>query len=123
MVQSRRCGRPEPEGAVNMEPGAALGCRSGGLAKRIEGPGVHVSRLGTNDRRSGAHLKGPPELVGPHRSLSVHGDPRHALAPESQHPERDEDRGVRLVADDDVDRRCVEQPARLHVVADGVKDP
>jgi hypothetical protein len=106
-----------------VEPGASLGCECGDLTKRIERPGVHVSRLGADDRRPGARLEGPAELVGPHPPLFVHGDPRHPLAPESQHPERNENRGVRLVADDDVDRRRVEQPARLHVIAHRVQDP
>ena len=52
--ERRARGGPQPEGAVDVEPAAPLADQGADLLQRIEGPRVHVPRLGGDDQRAGA---------------------------------------------------------------------
>ena len=52
MPEARRSGRPEPEGAVDVQPGAGALDRVRDLLERVERAGVDVSRLRADDRRA-----------------------------------------------------------------------
>ena len=53
MPEARARARPESERAVDVEPGAGGGARVRNLVERVDGSGVHVPGLGTDDHRAG----------------------------------------------------------------------
>ena len=72
----RARGRPEPERAVDVEPGPVLAGRGGDRAQVVAGSGVHVARLRADDGRP----SGPAASVAAER-LGIHLPVRRAPAP------------------------------------------
>src|SRR4051812_42775338 len=52
MAIARARGRPEAEGAVDMDPGARRMGEGAGALERIEGAGIEIARLQADDRRA-----------------------------------------------------------------------
>ncbi len=114
VAQPGRRGCPQPEGAVDVEPGVrSLAHGVDDLRQRIEGAGVHVAGLGADDRRAVEASQRLAQRVRAHPALLVGRDAVDPLPPEAEHLERDEDRDVGLVADDDRDRRRADEPVLL----------
>ena len=96
-----------------MDPYIACAHRVAHHAHRVERAGVHVPRLGTDDRR-------PLETgkrVRAHAALVVDRHPHDPVSPKSQHAERLEQRGMGLLAHHHGNRRRREQPVPVGVVA------
>ncbi len=113
----RAGGRPEAEGAVDVDPGARP---PGGVADRVErvdGAGVHVAGLGADDGGAGPGREHVLERVGEHRPPLVGGDRLDARRAEPQEAERPVDRHVPLLGDDHADRRRSHEALALHVPA------
>ena len=105
----RARGRPEPEGAVDVDPGF------GGLAsvrdrcKRIDRAGVDVARLGADDRGRLRCLERLLQRFGAHPALTVHWDELETGGSEPEQPERTIDRDVSLGAGEDADPRGADE--------------
>ena len=106
--------RPQAEGAVDVQPARSLGEPVGDRVERVERPGVDLAGLGADEHRAGE----VGQLLGAHPALVVGRDDDDALAAEPDEPERLGQRRVRPLADDDVERRCAEEPVRLRVPAE-----
>ncbi len=117
MPERRARRRPESECAIDMEPGAALACRGRDLRDRIERAGIHVPRLRADDAEARRRSQRRGKFRRAHAALLVGRDALQPLRAEAQHPKRGEDRVVRLVAHDDVNRWRAEQPLRVHIPA------
>ena len=106
---------PQAECAVYVDPDIVRAHRVAYRTHGIERPAVHVSRLGAHDRGTCEVGK----RVGAHASLVVGRHPHHPVATEPEHPERLEQRGVRLRADQDGDLRRGVQSVPVHIVTMG----
>src|SRR5437660_1599680 len=101
--------RPEPEGAVDVEPRPRLGGCVRDRIEVVERPGVDLARLPAHDRRPLAEPKG----IDLHPSLVVRRDDVERARPDPEKPQRTVDGGMPLRADDDADRRRTGQPISL----------
>ena len=110
--------RPEAEGAVDVDPGTGGLQPRTDLVGRVEGTGVHVACLDTDD--GGAF--DPGQLPRDHPPLTVHGDPVDPVATQAEHAECLQHAHMDLVADDDADRRRPEEPLRFDVPALRLKE-
>jgi hypothetical protein len=110
---ARRGGRPQPEGAVDMGPGARGPRDRDDVGERIEGARIHVSRLQAED---GAIVE-RRQAVGADPALRIGFDQLDPLAAEAEDGERLEQGGMALRADDDAQARRPEQAVLLDVVA------
>ena len=117
VTQGGRGRRPQPEGAVDVQPDAARAAGLGDLRQRVEGAGIDVPGLGADDRRAVAPVERRGERIGAHAPLAVGLDPRHPLGAEAQHLQNREDRDMRLVPHDHRDLGRAEQAAGLDVPA------
>ncbi len=88
------------------------------LQGRVEGAGIELAGLHHDDRGSAARRARRGEGIRLHPPLLVRGDPHDAIMAEAEQLQRKEHGGMRVVADQHVDRRRAEQPARLDVPAD-----
>jgi hypothetical protein len=109
----RRRGRPQTEGAVDVDPGT--GTVRGGYDRRcgIECAGIHVARLDTHDG-SPAELG---QCVGAHPSLLVSRDREDTIAAKPEQSEGLKEGGVRFRPHDDCDWWCAEHAVGLDVPA------
>ena len=110
-----RGGGPEPERAVDVEPGAVLAADGGDLRERVEGARVHVAGLGADDR--GPVAERVAQRGGVHPALVVGRQADRRVAPEPDDAQRVEDRRVRLLVRDHAHGGRADQPARLDVPA------
>ena len=111
----RRRGRPQPECAVDVQPRPVLARELANLDERIARARVDVPDLGADDRRTGRRRERPFERVGTHASLIVGRHAHDRPAADADHPARGVNRGVRLLAGDDRERRRALQPQRFDV--------
>ena len=82
------------------------------------GAGVHVPRLGADDRRARrASASASASASGSIAALAVGLDRHDAAGAEAEEAERAVDRRVPLLARDDVDRRRADQAVLVHVPA------
>ena len=111
-AEPARRSRPQAERSVHVDPDVAGADRVAHRAHRIEGTGVHVPGLSAHDRR-------PPEARQGVRAHPAFGVDRHAqdpVAPEPEHSERLEQRGMGLLARHHGDRRRFAEPVPVDVV-------
>ncbi len=97
-------GHPQPEGAVDMEPGVRLADDLDDLHEGIVGARVHLARLCADDRRSFDLGERGTQPVGPHPAMRVRRDDDELRAADPEEPERTVDGDVPKGADDDRDR-------------------
>ena len=108
---------PQPERAVDVDPGAVRRARaarsspSGSNAPVLTLPAWAQTIVGPSRRQSAG------ERVGAHRALPVGGDPHDRRRPKPEQPQRASIVDVRLLADDDAQRRRAVEPVRLDVPA------
>ena len=119
--EPRARSRPEPEGAVDVQPGAGGLGRVGDLAERVERSGVHLARLRADDRRAVVARERLAERVRAHPALVVGGDPGHRAGAEADEPQRAGERGMRLLAREHADLRRAGQALLLDVPAHPVQ--
>ena len=115
VAKPRARSRPQPERAVDVQPRAVLVRGVGDVGEWIERAGVHLTRLCTDDRRAVAQRR--RERVGAHRSLIVGRDPDRPPRAQAGVAQRDEERRVDLIADQDLDRRRSREPVGLDIPA------
>ena len=113
---------PQSECSIDMQPCSAIVRDVREIAQRIDGAGVHVSRLGADDRRSTQGGERPAQTVGAHPSLFVRVDDVQLAGAEAEESQRRIDRDVRLGADHHVDRRGAGHPLLFHVVTGASQD-
>ena len=75
---------PEPECTVDMEPRTGALEDVGDLSRRVEGAGVHLPELRTDDRRPGGLGECRAELRNVHASLTIGGNLCDCAGPESE---------------------------------------
>ncbi len=124
-VAQRGHGRgPDPERAVDVDPGAALVRDRDQPVERIEGPGIHVAGLAADDDRAIDRRERFAQRLGTHPALIVRGDPPDALAltPQAQHLERGVDRDMGPLVGDHGHRGRALQALPLDVPAGGGED-
>jgi hypothetical protein len=112
----RRCG-PQPEGAVDVQPGAVRGTRLRDGFERVERASCDVAGLGTDDRRPAPPGQGGGELDGVHAALVVGADPDGGVRAQAELPQCCEDGGVCLLAAHDVHAGAAGQSMALDVPA------
>ena len=83
----------------------------------VDRAGVDLADLGDDDRRPLAGSQQARELGRAHATLVVGRHELHATAAQPEHPQRGEDRGVRLGANQHANRRGTEQAVGLDVPA------
>ena len=106
-----RRGGPEAEGAIDVQPRAGFARALRDRLERVECARVEVARLRADDRRRAERR----ERVGAHAALAVDGHAHEAVATEADEAERLDQRGMRLLADHDGDRRRAEEAVGLDV--------
>ena len=94
----RRRPRPEPEGPVDMHPGALRPRQRDQLGERIERPAHHVPRLQAHHHRPLEPVQHPRQRLRPHPPLAVRLGHMHALRPEAEQPQAQVHRRMRLAA-------------------------
>jgi hypothetical protein len=123
-----RGGRPQPERAVDMHPGAVLAAERDGRAQVVTGAGVDVAGLQAQDRRPGRACGERSVQVGEvDRAVRVGCDGLDRGLAEAEQARGPVDRGVPLGARDDPHPRRAGQSVALdvppcgpqHVVAGG----
>ena len=112
---------PEPERAVDVQPGPCVRTERGDLLERVEGTGVHLACLGTDDGRTARAAKCLVQRGNLHAALPVDLEADRASVPEPEQPERPVDRDVALSAGEDRDGRRPGETVRLHVPADALE--
>ena len=119
-----RRGRPEPEGAVDVEPRPGPGGHDvGDGVEGIEGAGVHLARLGADDRRTVGQVgEDPGEVVRAHPAFIVRGHADGPSPSEAGHPERLEQGRVDIGTDHDVHRRGADEAFLLDIPARASED-
>ena len=106
----RARGRPEPEGAVDVDPGfRGLACVRD-RCERVDRAGVDVARLGAHDRGTRRCLERLLERFGAHPALTVHRDELETGGAEPEQPQRTVDRDVSLGAGEDANPRRAYEP-------------
>lgn len=104
---------PQPEGAVDMEPGVApLPHHIGDLVDGVEGARVHIARLRADDGRPVARGQQLAQRLGEHPALRIG---RRALQPAAAQTEQlrsDGDRDVRFLTSYDVELRSTLKAVR-----------
>ena len=116
--------RPQAEGTVDMEPCAML------ARQRRDGHRARRTRPCRRCRPGRTRWSALRATRAPRRSASARirpwpsvGDPdAHRPLPKPTQPKRRQDRGVRLGADHDVDRRRTDETVALDVPADPLED-
>ena len=111
-VPWRRSG-PEAERPVDVHPRAAFVCAPADLDGRIECAGIHVASLNADDGAS-VEIR---QRIRAHPALSIDSDALDTLPAQSQQPQRFQQRDMYFVADDDAERRRLEEPGALDVPA------
>ena len=118
--QLRRGRRPQPECAVDVNPGPRIRCavlmrNAGRFADVIESPGMHVAGLQADDRRAapGVELRGERSDVDPALVVGRH---RRRLT-QAEVAQCDVDGAVPLCTDDHPNRRAAVQALRVDVPA------
>ena len=117
MPEGRRRRGPQSERAVDVEPGAGLCGRIRDQLERVDRPRVHVPGRRADDRRALELPKRRAQRVGKHPALVVRLDRKHAGGAEAEEAERPVERGVPLVARDDVHGGCADEAPLVHVPA------
>ena len=115
------CRRPQPEGAVHVQPRAVLRGGRCDLFERVEGAGVDLARLRADDRRRVVRLQRVAEGTCIHPSLVVGGDRRRSAEPEQA--ERAVDRDVPLVAHEHAHARAAGEAVSGDVPACALEHP
>ena len=111
-------GRPEPEGAVDVNPGIDGVCRLDDRCHVVARAGVHVAGRGADNRRRRLVLSEHfPQCVGIHRAACEgrYLDDRALAQPEETN--RAIDRRVALGGHHDPDPRCAVQALATHIPA------
>ena len=116
-AQARRRRRPQPERAVDVQPGAARGAGVRDRPERVERAGVDLARLRADDRRARSLVERRGQRTGVHPALVVGRDPRARPAPSPSRRSELKIVDVRLLTDEHVDGRRADQAALLHVPA------
>ena len=113
----RRDAREQPEGAVDVEPGAVLLGQVGQRVDRVEVARVHLAGVADDDRRRAAEVpraraRAPARSILPDR---VAGERLHRVAPDPEHGERLERARVDVAAREDGHRRQAGDALRADV--------
>ena len=115
--QRRARRRPQPERAVHVTPRIVLTREPRDHRHGVDRAGVDLAYLGDDDGRPLAARQHARELGGAHATLVVGRHELHPTAAQPEHPQRGEDRGVRLGANQHTNRRGTEQAVGLDVPA------
>ena len=99
-----------------------LGARVGDRLEGVERAGGDVARLCAHDRRPGVGGQRFCQRGGIHPALGIGGYPDRGLFAEAEQAQRGVDRGMRLLAAEDAERRCANQPVTLHIPALAIED-
>ena len=117
-----RC-RPQPDRAIDMQPGAVCMGDLGELAGRVERAGVDVAGLAAHDGRAvGTAGEDSLEVGRDHRPVGVDRDLRHRSCSDPEESGAPWHRHVHLVADDQANRRRTGQAVELDVPTDRCQD-
>ena len=111
----RAGGGPEPKRPVDVAPGAVSPAELQNRIDRVEGAGVDLAGLDTDDRRAVVLSERRLELRGQHAALVVGRHTPNALGTETEHATRDSDRHMGLFTCDHAQGRSALQAVGLHI--------
>ena len=120
VAQARARGRPQPEGAVDVQPRSVLSRGIGDLLEGVERPGVHLAGLRAHDRRRVDAFECGAQRVRIHAPLMVRRDRLRRTEPEQPH--RAVDRHMTLLSYEDADARPACETVAADVPADALED-
>ena len=123
VAKARRCGGPEAERPVHVEPraGALDGVRDRGDV--VARAGVDVAELRTDDRRPIARRERRGQQLDPHSPLLVGRNRLDLRAADAEVAQGAIDGDVALLAHEDADARCALEPVACEVPACPREDP
>src|SRR3954464_296152 len=111
MGMRRRCPRPEPKRAVDVQPRvtlaasfAVVGEHRADFIEWIERSAIDIAGLRANDDRAGSPLKLASQGLAHETTLSVHRDEAHRLFAQSEESHRLVDGVVALVPNEHANR-------------------